>query len=120
MAKKKTKTRKTKPAENSKEQQKDVPGKPFQPGQSGNPGGRPKVVAHVRELAREHTDLAIRTLAEICESADKDSARVAAATALLDRGYGKPPQEVSIDVSKLSDDELFARARSILTGGDKT
>ena len=31
----------------------------FKPGQSGNPGGRPKGFAEVRELAREHTVAAI-------------------------------------------------------------
>jgi hypothetical protein len=30
-------------------------GKPFQKGQAGNPGGRPKVLAEVEELARQHT-----------------------------------------------------------------
>jgi Family of unknown function (DUF5681) len=40
-------------------------GKPFQKGQSGNPGGRPKVVAEVRELAREHTSNAVETLVSI-------------------------------------------------------
>jgi hypothetical protein len=40
-------------------------GKPFQKGQSGNPGGRPKVVAEVRELAREHTSKAVETLVSI-------------------------------------------------------
>ena len=30
-------------------------GRPFQKGQSGNPGGRPKVAAEVKELARVHT-----------------------------------------------------------------
>jgi len=40
-------------------------GKPFQKGQSGNPGGRPKVVAEVKELAREHTAEAIETLVSI-------------------------------------------------------
>jgi len=40
-------------------------GKPFKKGQSGNPGGRPKVVAEVKELAREHTAEAIQTLVSI-------------------------------------------------------
>jgi hypothetical protein len=30
-------------------------GKPFQKGRSGNLGGRPKVAAEVKELARVHT-----------------------------------------------------------------
>jgi hypothetical protein len=28
-------------------------GRPFKKGESGNPGGRPKVTAELRELARE-------------------------------------------------------------------
>ena len=40
-------------------------GKPFQKGHSGNPGGRPKVVAEVKELARTHTGKAIETLVSI-------------------------------------------------------
>ena len=40
-------------------------GKPFQKGKSGNPGGRPKVVAEVKELARAHTGKAVETLVSI-------------------------------------------------------
>ena len=40
-------------------------GKPFEKGQSGNPGGRPKVVAEIKELARAHTGVAIKTLVSI-------------------------------------------------------
>ena len=40
-------------------------GKPFKKGQSGNPGGRPKVIAEVKELARAHTGDAIETLVSI-------------------------------------------------------
>ena len=40
-------------------------GRPFKKGQIGNPGGRPKVVAEVNELARVHTAEAIQTLVSI-------------------------------------------------------
>ena len=36
-------------------------------GVSGNPGGRPKVVAEVRELARKHTTKAVQALAAILD-----------------------------------------------------
>ena len=71
-------------------------GKPFQKGRSGNPGGRPKVVAEVKELARKHTGKAIETLVSIMDNPKAaPAARVSAANALLDRGYGKPPQHIT-------------------------
>ena len=39
-----------------------IVGRPFQKGQSGNPGGRPKIMAEVREAARAHTKAAIDAL----------------------------------------------------------
>jgi uncharacterized protein DUF5681 len=84
-------------AENSEETAKrETWGRPFQPGQSGNPGGRPKVIAEVRDLARQHTALAIETLVHTMEHGDKDAARVTAAQALLDRGWGKPVQGLDV------------------------
>jgi hypothetical protein len=70
-------------------------GRPFRKGQSGNPGGRPKGDGEIRELARQHTALALRTLSEIADHGENESARVAAANALLDRGYGKPAVPVA-------------------------
>ncbi|MBB2177515.1 DUF5681 domain-containing protein [Gluconacetobacter johannae] len=35
----------------------------FKKGQSGNPGGKPKALREVIELAREHTQLAVERLA---------------------------------------------------------
>jgi Family of unknown function (DUF5681) len=75
-------------------------GKPFKKGQSGNPGGRPKVVAEIKELARAHTGKAIETLVSIMDNPKAaPAARVSAANALLDRGYGKPPQHITGEVA---------------------
>lgn len=68
------------------------PGRPFQPGVSGNPNGRPKIIAEVRDLARRHTADAIAALVAIMREGESDAARVSAANALLDRGYGRPVQ----------------------------
>ena len=62
----------------------------FEKGRSGNPGGRPRGDGEIRELARQHTMTALRTLIEIAERGENESARVTAATSLLDRGWGKP------------------------------
>jgi hypothetical protein len=48
-------------------------GRPFQRGISGNPGGRPRELRDVIELARSHSPAAITTLAKIVR--DEASAR---------------------------------------------
>jgi hypothetical protein len=60
----------------------------FKPGTSGNPGGRPAAL-DVQALARTHTTAAVCALAEALRD---PKLKVAAATALLDRGWGKPVQ----------------------------
>ena len=58
----------------------------FVKGQSGNPGGRPATIGAMQELARSHTDAAI---AALVAALGEKATRVAAATVLLDRGWGK-------------------------------
>ena len=70
-----------------------------------------KNLGHIESLARSHTKTAIRVLAGIMrEPTVQPMARVAAAKALLDRGWGKPTERhehVSLSaVAELSDDEL--------------
>ena len=91
-------------------------GRPFPKGISGNPGGRPKVLGEVQELARQKSPEAVNTLSNIMhDEKAPPAARVAAANALLDRGYGKPTQPISqtlakIDPSSISGEELAAIA----------
>lgn len=57
-----------------------------------------KAIAEIRSLARGHTAAALNTLAGIMNRPDaQDSARVAAAKELLDRGWGKATQPISGD-----------------------
>ena len=73
----------------------------WKPGQSGNPGGRPREVSELRKLAREYTKDAIETLAQIMVDVKaSEASRIAAANSLLDRGYGRPLQAVDLDVSE--------------------
>ncbi len=51
----------------------------------------------IRSLARSYTEVAIQTLAGIAHSGTNEGARVSAAQALLDRGWGKPAQMVTGD-----------------------
>ena len=77
-------------------------------GQSGNRSGRPrrpakveahKIIADVKAAARELTPQALETLQEVMENKRAPpAARVSAATAILDRGWGRPTETVKAQV----------------------
>jgi len=95
----------------------------FAPGVSGNPGGRPKHLKEVVELAREHTPDAIKTLASIMQDEKQPpAARVRAAGELLNRGWGQPAQyiehnETEVQRPDIDFDDLLRKWR---TQRDKT
>lgn len=84
----------------------------FKPGQSGNPGGRPKAPKEsldIKALAKSFSKEAIEALRLALQMPRE---RVAAATALLDRGWGRPQQTLNVrriaDITDLDDEELLA------------
>ncbi|MDC0967436.1 DUF5681 domain-containing protein [Alphaproteobacteria bacterium] len=88
----------------------------FAPGQSGNPGGRPKDEHRVAELARSYTLEAIDTLVELMRDGKDERVRGTAAQALLDRGWGKAKVEVAtgaegsyLDVLRAVNESMLAR-----------
>ena len=93
----------------------------FAPGQSGNPGGRPRDEARVADLARGYTTEAIDTLVDLMRCAKDERVRGTAAQALLDRGWGKArqeivqevsgPQETYLDVLKRVNEAVAAKAQ---------
>ena len=55
----------------------------------------PRAITEIRSVARSHTRTAINVLVGIMRSeAATAAARVTAANAILDRGWGKPPQSL--------------------------
>jgi hypothetical protein len=80
------------------------------------------------DMAKDHAELALKVLVEVAQSGESEAARVSAANALLDRGYGRPAQAVQVtgrnggpvehdhkvSARDMTDDEL---ARIIANGG---
>ena len=48
------------------------------------------------EAARAHSPTALQTLVDICTKGESENARVSAANALLDRGYGRAKDHVEL------------------------
>lgn len=76
--------------------------KPFKPGQSGNPKGRPKKIPALDDLLAEvlSEEKDGKTAAQVILMALRAKAAkgdVRAAEVLLERAYGKPKQEIKLE-----------------------
>ncbi len=67
----------------------------------------------VRTLARAHTTMAVKVLASIAQQGTSESARVNAATVLIERGWGKSPQPHTGD----DGGDIRVTIRTIIDGG---
>ena len=77
-----------------------VTGAGFVPGQSGNPGGRPKgLPRRVREVVGDNGERIIEFMVDVLgDETARTSDRLEAAKWLADRGFGRSVQAVEIDV----------------------
>lgn len=71
----------------------------FKPGQIGNPrGGRRVTISDriIRDMCKAHGPKAIETLFDLLENSKNPRDRIACAEILLDRGFGRAAQAVTI------------------------
>ncbi len=77
-----------------------------------------RTLAEIRSLARSHTRTALNVLVGVMRSKDATAtARVSAANAILDRGWGKPTQSVETSDGAL---ELIDRIERVIVHPEKT
>jgi hypothetical protein len=79
----------------------------FKPGQSGNPAGRPPLIDDIHALARQHAPEAIAGLVEFMRQRKDKGLAMSAMIALLDRGFGRPPQAVYAQIGGTSEPISF-------------
>jgi uncharacterized protein DUF5681 len=94
-------------------------GRPFAKGQSGNPGGRPKMPEELKDAMRGLADKAVEVLREAMKC-DDPRVRVMAATAALDRGYGRPAQTVNAKIEGVDIAEAHLQALQAFTQSGNT
>ena len=92
----------------------------FLPGQSGNPGGRPKVAPELRAAAQEVSLEGLKVLTGIMrDEKAPQNARINAVQAIWDRGFGKPDQQrVSGQINFAHLLAEFSQSRAIEEAGE--
>lgn len=93
--------------------------KPFVKGRSGNPSGRAKKDIDLAALAQQHARKAIETLVDVMGSETATpAARVAAASEILDRGFGRAPQSIDMNATIGISDAFEEFVRRLVPGHD--
>jgi hypothetical protein len=81
-------------------------------GPSFNPGGRPKAIRPIKDLARENSLEAMQKIVKLMNDEDPRVA-LAAAIHVLDRAWGKPEQKADVEMV-----HRFAQVPSVMSKAD--
>jgi hypothetical protein len=84
------------------------------PGSGRKRGVLNKCNAELRMLAQEYTEQAIETLCTLMTKSTNESVRLHAASALLDRGHGRPPREQPQVINLPKDASLVVKADAVM------
>ena len=88
------------------------PGRPFKPGQSGNPEGRKPLSPEIKDMLLPLGEKSVAALKKVLEDPKaKDSDKLRSTEIVLDRLLGKPQQAVELDAKNIP--------QVIFVGGDK-
>lgn len=105
-------------------------GRPWAPGKSGNPHGRPKEDPEVREIARAHAPEALMRAIHWMRQDENAKASLVAINVILDRALGKPlqahevvgkdggPIAYSVEDRRAMIDELLAETERLTVSSD--
>ncbi len=95
----------------------------FQPGQSGNPGGRPRKIKEAEDILLENLKKATEKLSKLVDSED-DRVSLQASVQVVERMLGKAVQKVETkdtsDAKEMSEDDLADIATAGSAGTSQT
>jgi hypothetical protein len=85
------------------------------PGFSGNPSGRPRVVAQIRDMALKAAPAAFEEVCDLVQSVDERIA-LAASQEILNRAYGKSVVAIDAEVKTFDMRALYLAAVKAVNG----
>jgi hypothetical protein len=90
---------------------------PWKPGQSGNPGGKPRVLAEILAMGHSNTPAIMQRLIDAALHSADAAVWIPAAREVLNRTFGKPSQQVEV-IGGVEHRHFVLRAPTVLESSE--